>query len=90
MPTYEYECESCGNKLEALQKITADPLVECPSCHKNSLKRKPGGGIGLSFQGTGFYGTDYKSSSEPPKPSGGGGGCCPCGKGKGSCSSEKP
>ncbi len=75
MPTYEYVCESCGNHLEALQKITAEPLEECPQCHKKTLKRKVGGGIGVAFQGSGFYSTDYNSS--PKKDS-----CCPCGKNK--------
>lgn len=78
MPTYEYRCESCGENLEVLQKITEDALKKCPKCGKETLKRGPGGGIGLSFTGTGFYKTDY---TDAPKPKG----CCPCGK-KESCS----
>jgi len=85
MPTYEYVCESCGNHLEALQKITAAPLEECPHCRKKTLKRRPGGGIGLSFQGTGFYSTDYTASNSSTSSKEGT--CCPCGKNKGSCSS---
>lgn len=87
MPTYEYLCSNCGKKTEALQKITDAPLTQCPSCGKDTLKRGPGGGIGLSFTGSGFYETDYKKPSQPPgESSGPGGGCCPCGKNKPSCS----
>lgn len=88
MPTYEYRCQVCQHQFEEIQKITADPLQKCPKCGKAGLVRGPGGGIGLQFQGTGFYITDYgpgKSSEEKKscKNKGaaeGGGGCCPCGK----------
>jgi len=59
MPTYDYHCTECGHKLEAMQKITADPLKTCPKCSKETLLRGPGGGIGLQFRGSGFYKTDY-------------------------------
>lgn len=85
MPTYEYYCSNCAKKLEIFQKITDEPLKQCPECGKQSLSRGPGGGIGLQFKGSGFYITDYgprKKDSEPgssckSKPEGG---CCPCGK----------
>ena len=77
MPTYDYYCEKCQHKLEMFQKITDSPATKCPHCGADSLKRGPGGGVGLSFKGSGFYITDYKNSEEP-KPS-----CCPCGKNKG-------
>ncbi len=38
MPTYEYLCEDCGYTFEAVQKITDEPLKECPSC-KGKVKR---------------------------------------------------
>gem|GEM_PF-1203132 len=59
MPTYEYRCSECGHSLEALQKITEEPLKRCPQCRQDTLKRGPGGGIGLLFRGSGFYQTDY-------------------------------
>lgn len=40
MPTYDYECSNCGNKLEDIyQKITDNPLKKCNSCKKNTLER---------------------------------------------------
>lgn len=72
MPTYAYHCEECGHEMDAFQKITDSPLTDCPQCNKDSLRRGPGGGIGLSFKGSGFYITDYANKSE----------ACPCGSEK--------
>ena len=63
MPTYEYECEKCGKRLEQFQPITAAPLKECPKCKKKSLKRIISSGGGIIFKGSGFYQTDYRSDS---------------------------
>lgn len=63
MPTYEYQCDECHHAFEAFQSITANPLTECPECKKSALKRLIGAGAGLIFKGSGFYCTDYKSSS---------------------------
>ena len=52
MPTYLYECEKCG-QFEELQKITADPLEECPDCGSD-VKRLIGS-PGIIFKGSGFY-----------------------------------
>ena len=63
MPTYDYQCAECHHAFEAFQSITANPLTECPECKKSALKRLIGSGAGLIFKGTGFYCTDYKSTS---------------------------
>jgi len=63
MPTYEYQCAECQHAFEAFQSITANPLTECPECKKQALKRLIGSGAGLIFKGSGFYCTDYKSTS---------------------------
>ena len=39
MPIYEYRCEACGHQLEAMQKMSDEPLVECPQCHAPQLKK---------------------------------------------------
>jgi putative FmdB family regulatory protein len=86
MPHYDYQCTQCSHRLEAFQKITDAPLQECPVCHQKSLKRGPGGGIGLIFQGSGFYATDYSSkgqassdSKQTSSPHSASKSCCPCG-----------
>jgi putative FmdB family regulatory protein len=63
MPTYDYKCQACGHRFEALQKITEDALTRCPKCQKNKLKRIIGAGLGVIFKGSGFYTTDYKRGS---------------------------
>lgn len=80
MPTYDYTCVKCGHHKEVRQNITDEPLKMCDKCHEETLRRGPGGGIGLSFKGSGFYITDYKGGS------GAAGDCCPCGKEASSCS----
>lgn len=61
MPTYEYECASCGQRMEAFQSITARPLKKCPACGERQLQRLIGTGAGIIFKGSGFYETDYRS-----------------------------
>lgn len=59
MPTYDYKCKDCGFSFEKFQKMSDEPLTECPNC-KGTVKRLIGGGAGIIFKGTGFYETDYK------------------------------
>ncbi len=61
MPTYDYECTKCGHSFDAFQSMSDDPLVKCPGCGKNGLKRLIGGGLGLIFKGSGFYVTDSRT-----------------------------
>ena len=61
MPTYEYECKKCGH-FELFQSIKDEKLKRCPTC-KGAVKRLMGSGAGIIFKGTGFYQTDYRSSS---------------------------
>lgn len=88
MPTYGYHCEECEHEMESFQKITDDPLKNCPNCGKDALRRGPGGGIGLSFKGSGFYINDYgpKKDSEPKKEPATKNEPCPCGS-ESKCSS---
>jgi putative FmdB family regulatory protein len=66
MPTYEYECQKCGHRFEEFQSMTAKPLSRCPKC-KGKVKRLIGAGAGFLFKGSGFYITDYRSSSYKEK-----------------------
>lgn len=64
MPTYEYECTSCGHAFETVQSMKDPHLTDCPKegC-PGPVKRKIGRGAGIIFKGTGFYQTDYRSES---------------------------
>jgi putative FmdB family regulatory protein len=69
MPTYEYQCKSCGHELEEFQSMSEEPLKRCPECGTDSLIRIMGSGSGLIFKGTGFHLTDYRKSSGGPSTS---------------------
>ena len=32
MPTYEYECQSCGHRFEKIQAFSEEPITKCPEC----------------------------------------------------------
>jgi putative FmdB family regulatory protein len=63
MPTYEYECTSCGQHIEVFQRISEDPLTTCGVC--GGTLRKVFHPAGIVFKGSGFYATDSRSSSKP-------------------------
>jgi putative FmdB family regulatory protein len=63
MPIYEYRCESCGHTLDALQKISDDPLKECPDCGAIALKRLISAPA-FRLKGGGWYETDFKSDKD--------------------------
>ena len=63
MPIYEYVCDQCGHALEALQKISEEPLRDCPVCDKDALKKKISA-PGFRLSGSGWYETDFKSKNQ--------------------------
>ena len=62
MPTYEYQCRSCGHRFDAFQSIMASPRRHCPHCRKK-VDRLISAGAGFLFRGSGFYTTDHRSKS---------------------------
>ena len=63
MPIYEYVCRNCGHELERLQRLSEDPLTECPACETPELKRKISA-AGFRLAGGGWYETDFKSDGK--------------------------
>ncbi len=59
MPIYEYECESCDERFELIQKFSDKPLKKCPKC--GGAVHKVLSPPALVFKGTGWYVTDYAS-----------------------------
>ncbi len=54
----------CGKQFEVFQSMKDAKLTECPDFNcKGSVKRLLGIGGGIIFKGSGFYETDYRSSS---------------------------
>jgi putative FmdB family regulatory protein len=65
MPTYEYECRSCGHTFDAFQSIKDEPLKICPQCGRE-IRRLINGGTGVIFKGSGFYVTDKSKGAARP------------------------
>lgn len=63
MPIYEYRCDACGHELDALQKLSDDPLRDCPACDKDALRRLISA-PSFRLKGDGWYETDFKSDKE--------------------------
>ena len=63
MPIYEYVCDNCSHHLEALQKMSDEPLVFCPECGEAGL-RKQVSAAAFRLKGTGWYETDFKNSDK--------------------------
>lgn len=62
MPTYVYRCTKCDLELELVQKMTDDPIVTCPECGTETLKKviQPGNFV---LKGDGWF-RNIKNSDE--------------------------
>ena len=63
MPIYEYACKKCGHTLDALQKMSDDPLVDCLECGEPQLKRLISAPR-FRLKGEGWYETDFKKDNQ--------------------------
>ena len=63
MPIYEYQCQKCEHVLEALQKISEEPLRFCPECGTEELKRLISAPR-FRLKGSGWYETDFKKDKD--------------------------
>ena len=63
MPIYEYRCENCGHEMEAIQKISEAPLVDCPLCEAARLRKRISR-VAFRLKGSGWYETDFKSGQQ--------------------------
>lgn len=59
MPTYEYQCKDCGERLEVFQKFSDKPLSVHPEC--GGKLQKVFHASGIVFKGSGYYVTDSRS-----------------------------
>lgn len=69
MPLYTYRCNDCSHQFDIRQRMSDDPLKDCPNCEGNL--RKVINSVGVVFKGSGFYITDNKTkNSAAPKTNG--------------------
>ena len=62
MPTYDYQCRSCGAVTEVIHPMSEDGPSVCEVC--GGQLRRVLFPAGIIFKGSGFYRTDSRASSE--------------------------
>ncbi len=63
MPIYEYRCDACGHEMELIQKMSDDPMKDCPVCKESKLKKLISA-AGFRLKGSGWYETDFKKTKK--------------------------
>ncbi|NNL62828.1 MAG: zinc ribbon domain-containing protein [Woeseiaceae bacterium] len=63
MPIYGYVCKSCEHSFDALQKISDEPLVDCPDCGDAALQKQLSAPK-FRLKGKGWYETDFKTGDK--------------------------
>ncbi len=74
MPTYDYQCDTCGVSFELIQSFSEDTLKKCPTKKSGNSPagctsvgrgkvRKVFSAPGIAFKGSGFYKNDSRSGS---------------------------
>ena len=59
MPIYEYGCEVCGHTFERLQKVSDDPITDCPECGDKGGVKKLVSRTSFVLKGGGWYKDHY-------------------------------
>jgi len=60
VPIYEYACQKCEKRTEAIQRVGEKPLRICPHC--GGRLKKLASAPAIQFKGSGWYVTDYGGS----------------------------
>ncbi|MCU7939076.1 MAG: zinc ribbon domain-containing protein [gamma proteobacterium symbiont of Bathyaustriella thionipta] len=63
MPIYEYRCDGCGHEMELMQRMSDDPMKDCPVCQESKLKKLISA-AGFRLKGSGWYETDFKKGKK--------------------------
>ena len=63
MPIYEFECPTCGERFDRLQKLSDPDPDACPQCGAPGVRRRL---TAPSFRlsGSGWYETDFKKDGD--------------------------
>ncbi len=61
MPVYEYQCGTCGERFEVIQKFVDEPLKTHEKC--GGVVERLISAPALQFKGSGWYVTDYARGS---------------------------
>ncbi|WP_416546361.1 FmdB family zinc ribbon protein [Limnohabitans sp. DCL3] len=67
MPIYAYKCDACGHAKDVLQKMSDEPLTDCPVCAAPQFNKQLTA-PGFQLKGTGWYATDFKGGGAAAVP----------------------
>jgi putative FmdB family regulatory protein len=67
VPIYAYRCENCGFAKDVLQKLSDEPLTDCPSCATPNFKKQLSA-PGFQLKGSGWYVTDFRDGGGKKEP----------------------
>ena len=62
MPIYDFQCTSCGHKLELLRKISDASTTTCPNCQQETFNKMLSA-PNFQLSGSGWYATDFKDKA---------------------------
>jgi putative FmdB family regulatory protein len=79
VPTYDYQCRSCGVITEVVHSMLEDGPIECDRC--GGPLRRVVHPTGIIFRGSGFYKNDSRSSTSGSVAGGNRGPAQPSGEG---------
>ncbi len=65
MPIYAYRCASCGHAQDVLQKLSDEPLTQCPACGAATYAKQVTA-AGFQLKGSGWYVTDFRGGNNAP------------------------
>jgi putative FmdB family regulatory protein len=63
MPIYAYKCSACGHAKDVLQKISDEPLTQCPACGQATFSKQVTA-AGFQLKGSGWYVSDFRSGGD--------------------------
>jgi putative FmdB family regulatory protein len=58
MPHYDYRCDACNYQFEVEQRMSDEPLKQCPRC--GQMIHRVFSASPVIFRGDGFYSTDTR------------------------------
>ncbi len=63
MPIYEYDCKSCGKRIDVLQKMSDPAPATCASCGAEGTMERTVSRTSFVLKGGGWYKDLYASSN---------------------------
>ena len=66
MPIYEYQCTGCHQQFDLIQKMSDEPIKQCPECLQETVVRLISA-PNFQLKGSGWYATDFKNQGTDQK-----------------------